>query len=92
MRDNNPFNENVKAISSIFSSIKIWTETQKKNDTKINKYPPIINECYSKGGKKAYIKPSMELYPFCDEILGSDANASGKLIAPEYGGDLYEQD
>ncbi len=34
----------------------------------------------------------MELYPFCDEILGSDANASGKLIAPEYGGDLYEQD
>lgn len=34
----------------------------------------------------------MELYPFCDEILGPDGSASGKLIAPEYGGDLYEQD
>ena len=59
---------------------------------KLTNTPPIVNECYSKGGKKAYIKPSMELYPFCDEILGPDANVSGKLIAPEYGGDLYEQD
>lgn len=54
--------------------------------------PPIVNECYNKGGKKAYMKPSMEVYPLCDKILGPDTTVSGKLIAPEYGGDLYEQD
>lgn len=67
-------------------------QNTKKNDTKINKYPPIVNECYNKGGKKAYMKPSMEVYPLCDKILGPDTTVSGKLIAPEYGGDLYEQD
>lgn len=67
-------------------------QNTKKNDTKINKYPPIINEYCENSGKKAYIKPSMELYPLCDKILGPDATVSGKLTGPEYGGDLYEQD
>ncbi len=59
---------------------------------KLTNTPPVINECYVKDSKKAYIKPSMEVYPLCDEILGPDATVSGKLIGPEYGGDLYEQD
>lgn len=41
--------------------------------------PPIINECYSKGGKKAYIKPSMEVYPLCDKILGPEGGVSGTM-------------
>lgn len=52
----------------------------KKNDTKINKYPPIINEYYENSGKKAYIKPSMELYPLCDKILGPEGGVSGAVI------------
>ena len=51
----------------------------KKNDTKINKYPPIINEYYENSGKKAYIKPSMELYPLCDKILGPEGGVSGTM-------------
>ena len=60
----------------------------KKNDTKINKYPPIINEYYENSGKKAYIKPSMELYPLCDKILGPEGGVSGTMVEWDYGGEL----
>ena len=63
-------------------------QNTKKNDTKINKYPPIVNECYGKGGKKAYIKPSMEVYPLCDEILGPEGGVSGTVEEWDYGGEL----
>lgn len=59
---------------------------------KLANTPIIVNGCDNNSGKKAYIKPSMEVYPLCDEILGPDATVSGKLTGPEYGGDLYEQD
>ena len=42
--------------------------------------PPIINDYYENGGKKAYIKPSMELYPLCDKILGPEGGVSGAVI------------
>ena len=60
----------------------------KNNDTKINKYPPVINEYYENSGKKAYIKPSMELYPLCDKILGPEGGVSGTMVEWDYGGEL----
>lgn len=60
----------------------------KKNDTKINKYPPVINEYYENSGKKAYIKPSMEVYPLCDKILGPEGGVSGTMVEWDYGGEL----
>lgn len=63
-------------------------QNTKKNDAKINKYPPIVNECYNKGGKKAYMKPSMEVYPLCDKILGPEGGVSGTVEEWDYGGEL----
>lgn len=47
---------------------------------KLTNTPPIINEYYENSGKKAYIKPSMELYPLCDKILGPEGGVSGAVI------------
>lgn len=60
----------------------------KNNDTKINKYPPVINEYYENSGKRAYIKPSMEVYPLCDKILGPEGGVSGTMEGWDYGGEL----
>lgn len=53
-----------------------------------NTPPPVINEYYENSGKKAYIKPSMELYPLCDKILGPEGGVSGTMVEWDYGGEL----
>lgn len=55
---------------------------------KLTNTPPAINEYYENGGKKAYIKPSMELYPLCDKILGPEGGVSGTMVEWDYGGEL----
>lgn len=55
---------------------------------KLTNTPPIINEYYENSGKKAYIKPSMELYPLCDKILGPEGGVSGTMVEWDYGGEL----
>ena len=55
---------------------------------KLTNIPPIVNECYNKGGKKAYMKPSMEVYPLCDKILGPEGGVSGTVEEWDYGGEL----
>lgn len=55
---------------------------------KLTNTPPVINEYYENSGKKAYIKPSMELYPLCDKILGPEGGVSGTMVEWDYGGEL----
>ena len=55
---------------------------------KLANTPIISNECYNNTGKRAYIKPSMEVYPLCDKILGPEGGVSGTMVEWDYGGKL----
>ena len=46
---------------------------------KLTNTPFIVSECCGKDDKKAYIKPSMEVYPLCDKILGPEGGVSGTM-------------
>ena len=55
-------------------------QNTKKYETKFNKYPPqLLISIMKKDGKKAYIKPSMGVYPLCDKILGPEGGVSGTM-------------
>lgn len=55
---------------------------------KLTNTPPVINEYYENSDKKAYIKPSMEVYPLCDKILGPEGGVSGTMEGWDYGDEL----
>lgn len=55
---------------------------------KLANTPIIVNGCDNNSGKKAYIKPSTEVYPLCDKILGPEGGVSGTMVEWDYGGEL----